>query len=336
MNTENSSFFELIIHYLDGTATLNEKSMLLQYLKENEENRKTFKDIKDIWSSTMSIYANDVETEIALDKFKTRIEKYQQKQRKHKKLLGYTWRVAAAVLVIIGFSYFMQNRLLQPSQDSMLVMNRVVMPQGYKGQVLLPDSTIVWLNSNSTLTYPETFAADNRIVKLTGEAYFDVVRNEIKPFIVQTGHMEVTVLGTDFSVSDYDISDNIETILRSGSVRVKFDSDDKEFILRPDEKISYSKAAHQINIEHVNAVMQTSWANDKLVFDNDKFDDVLQQLEKWYGIKIRYTGKIAKDIPITLAIRKESKEQIFRAISEIVPVTCKIEEEEIIITDKKR
>ncbi len=326
---------DIIIRYLDGSASSEEKILLLDWLKENDQNRKMFADIKNIWVSTMVIYSDDLETEVALDKFRERIREYQSKADRKKKILYYSWRVAAFVAIVLGFSYFLsQYTGIFTHKDRLAVVNQVIMPAGSKGSISLPDGSLVWLNSSSKIIFPEVFDGENRSVRLEGEAYFDVVRNEKQPFIVQLGEMEVTVLGTQFNISGYDSRDEIETTLLSGSVRVRMEDSKEEFILKPDEKFSYSKSEKRSSVEPVRAGIYTSWATDRLVFDNEKLGDVLLKLERWYNIRIVCPKSLSEKVRISFTLRLETKEQTFKAMSEVAPIKYRINEDEVFIYEK--
>ena len=144
----------------------------------------------------------------AFKRFTTGIEAKERARRQRR--LSYYMKVAASVAILLVCSlggYFTgQNQLFDSSIEEQLIMNRVIMGKGSKGSVTLPDGTTAWLNANSMLIYPEQFSDNKRSVKLEGEGYFEVVRNEKAPFFVETDGMIVNVLGTHFNVKNYELS----------------------------------------------------------------------------------------------------------------------------------
>ena len=166
-------------------------------------------------------------------------------------------KVAASVAILLVCSlggYFTgQNQLFDSSIEEQLIMNRVIMGKGSKGSVTLPDGTTAWLNANSMLIYPEQFTDNKRSVKLEGEGYFEVVRNEKAPFFVETDGMIVNVLGTHFNVKNYENKETIETTLLSGEVEVFLSGMSKGIILKPNQRISCNRQSGTYNLAEVDA-----------------------------------------------------------------------------------
>ena len=204
MKNEIKDINEVIIRFLDGTATGEEKVFLFNWLKQSEKNRNEFSEVRDLWLLGNTIATDDLETEIARERYKNRIQSTESGLRKNRFVFRKHFvpflRVAAVFLMLftVGSVFYYWGSSSVPKQPD--VMNRLLTANGSKGRFVLPDSTVVWLNSNSLLEYPETFSSSAREVSLSGEAYFEVRRNEKLPFRVQAGEMKVEVLGTRFIV----------------------------------------------------------------------------------------------------------------------------------------
>ena len=163
----------------------------------------------------------------------------------------------------------------------------------------------MWVNADTKLSYDKSFGVNDRTVVLTGEAYFDVVKDKARPFIVRTKMMDVKVLGTLFNVRAYDNEPDMQTTLIRGLVEVLLKRKNNEkILLKPNQKIVIKNydlkttgdkivnESPEISLTTIqtnsidSSITETQWINNRLVFDNVKFKDAVPQLERWYGIKI--------------------------------------------------
>ncbi|QJB38662.1 FecR domain-containing protein [Chitinophaga oryzae] len=188
--------------------------------------------------------------------------------------------------------------------------NKMTTPKGRQFRVTLPDGTNVWLNAASSLRYPTSFTGNERRVEVTGEAYFDVVKNAGKPFIVQVkDKADIEVLGTSFNINAYENEQAIRTTLLNGGVRVGVPSTDykKAVVLTPGQQAQI--AGQQITV----AVNQPTdkilaWKNGLFNFDGADLEEVMRQLERWYDIEViyengiphtRFIGELSRQIALT-------------------------------------
>nr|WP_262711667.1 FecR family protein [Parabacteroides goldsteinii] len=166
----------------------------------------------------------------------------------------------------------------------------MAVPAGQRINITLPDGTNVWLNARTTIQYPVTFNANERLVKLDGEAYFDVARNEKKPFIVQTDKYNVEVLGTQFDVESYSDTENFETALMEGSVRISSLTDTNESLtLTPNNKAYLHEG--KLRVMPVDDHNPYRWREGLICFKNETFASIMKEFEKYYGINIHITNK---------------------------------------------
>lgn len=241
--------------------------------------------------------------------------------------------------------------------------------RGSKTSVLLEDGTLVWLNSESTLTYPSTFRnKDKRIVRLSGEAFFDVTHNKKKPFEVFVDGFKVNVLGTSFNVKAYPDEDLIETTLEEGLVNIEKLPDDagsaisKRIItLKPNEtlvlykngmvknnmpnlpakendkaqvNVSSDNQLHKQNailVENVDLSPYVAWKENKLVFKSKPLEDIVVDLERWYNISITIENSALKDITCTATFTNETAEQAVHAICVAAKIDYVFEKNHVII-----
>lgn len=198
-------------------------------------------------------------------------------------------KVAAAAILAIGLSLFYhsyQQRASAP-QQAMMIKKRTSL--GEKKTIMLPDSTFVKLNSGSELTYTVPFENKAREVNLTGEAFFEVARNVEKPFIITTGKVKTTVLGTSFDLKAYQDEEDITVVVTSGKVQVQRKDEGSNLdgvVLLPNEKVTLHKARGKMVKEACDPDDLIAWKDGKLVFRKAGFSEVLSELEKWYGVQI--------------------------------------------------
>ena len=192
MENELIDIREIMIHYLDGSATLEEEIILLNWLRSSDNNRNDFISTRDLWLSCDAVADNKLEVDIALKKFRRRISDEVKKEEKktvvskHKLMhrpFVFWGSIAASIIIVFCIGYGFNPKSLNVFTATK-IQKQLITAMGSKGKFTLPDGTIVWLNSESSLTYPEQFTNKQREVILDGEAYFEVKRNTQKPFIV--------------------------------------------------------------------------------------------------------------------------------------------------------
>lgn len=168
------------------------------------------------------------------------------------------------------------------------VYNTIRIPQGGEYQLTLSDGTHIWLNSQSELTYPVAFHGAERQVKLTGEAYFKVTKNEKRPFIVETQGMKIKVLGTEFNVQAYHNEPSVITTLITGKVEVLSETDERN-ILYPSQQAVLSRETGITDIREVNTFVYTQWREGRFVFRDNTLDEIMRALARWYDMDYEFS-----------------------------------------------
>jgi transmembrane sensor len=193
--------------------------------------------------------------------------------------------------------------------------NTLKIPRGGEYFLVLADGTKVWLNSETTLRFPVQFANDVRTVELTGEAYFEVARNEKVPFIVSSGDERIKVLGTQFNISSYPDDQSILTTLVEGSVEITLEGNPAEkTTLKPSEQSYVSQNENRILKRNVDVSQYTSWKDGRFVFQDQMLEDIMKTLSKWYDVqvvfanendkKLRFTGNLERYTDFNNILRK--------------------------------
>lgn len=217
--------------------------------------------------------------------------------------LGWIGWVAAMIIVSVSiYSYSLSEAKSIDKESSPLAYIDKSTSQGQKSSMKLRDGTVVKLNSNSKIRFPETFSNTERVVYLEGEAYFDVAKDASRPFSVVTGGITTIALGTSFNVNSSNSVENVKVALVSGKVEVK-DDEGSSVILRPNEMVTYNEG--KINKELFNYNQEIAWSEGKLYFKEKSLQKVFEELEEWYGfdcefelntpIKGKYSGEFVNN-----------------------------------------
>lgn len=273
MNPEN-----LIVKYLSNEATEEEIDELYIWLAESEKNQKLLTDYMNIYERS---YENKItyNMEGRLKELKDRMRPTTA-QKPVRTIRHWALRVAASFLILatVALAFYSFNNESNENEIPLITKSN---PNGFKSTFQFPDGTIVKLNAGSTLKYPEQFNDTKRLVSLEGEAFFDVVRDESRPFIVQSKDISTTVLGTSFNIN---ASDDLVTVAVATG-RVQVEGGGKKVLLTPGEMASYRD--NQLSQSTVNLEKRLAWKDNILIFENASLSYVVAELEKWYGIAIK-------------------------------------------------
>lgn len=194
---------------------------------------------------------------------------------------------------------------------------------GVKGDVLLPDGSRVRLNSASSLRCPERFAAESRVVELSGEGFFEVVGNPDWPLFVKTTKgVTVKVTGTKFNVSAYEDDEALKLTLVEGNVTLIHDASDRHFDVRPNEEmVFYTGRKVQPLKKAVDVQPAIVWKDGILLFENARMDGVVKKLERWYGVSITVQDPAILSMQFTASFESESLSQVLQ----LLKITSKID-----------
>ena len=200
---------------------------------------------------------------------------------------------------------------------------RLVTPRKGMYKLILPDGSLVWLNAASSLRYPTAFGGTKREVELQGEAYFEVVSNTAKPFIVKTDKQQLQVLGTVFNVNAYANEPDVTTTLVSGKVALKTVDSGASTILNPDEQASLGSAGYRV--KQVNSEAYTAWTSGEFRFVATPLPEVIRQIERWYDLDVDY-NRIPENVKIHASIRNDKKlSSVLYVLERMANIKLKIE-----------
>ena len=277
---------ELLFRFFNKETTLEEEKKIRLWIDECDEHRREFFRERQLFDAIL--LHGDPSYEKSRPRFYIPW---------HKVVATLSGIAAIVILTIITTTYFLQ----QSFRDE--VMNTVTVPQGQRVHLTLSDGTKVWLNAKTKMEYPQSFkVSDQRIVKVDGEAYFEVTKDTQHPFHVNVKNgVSIEVLGTSFNVRSYMDENTIETVLEKGSVRMSQGKD--AVILIPGNKAVYLPN-EPIRLTTVNTELYTAWRHGQYIFMNESVENILKQLSRWYDIEVFYSNEAAKSVVFSGDVRK--------------------------------
>ena len=216
------------------------------------------------------------------------------------------------------------------SPDTTEIFHTLEIPRGGEYLLTLSDGTMIYLNSESTLSFPVKFQGKERKVYLTGEAYFKVAKNTEHPFVVTAGELEVLVTGTTFGVRAYKDEKDIQTTLESGQVTVKVEG--KSVKLVPNKQVLFNKSTMGVEVRDVDVDLYLAWADGRLVYDNCPLEKILTDLGRWYNIDVFYSRDELSSYQFSLNMKKhEEFTQVLELIGKTGEVQFEIKDNTVIV-----
>lgn len=317
MNNPQEQHIELIIRYLSGESDNTEKTLLQQWINESEENKKLFEQYESIWkidpveqkditTDTESAWRS-IENKIALEESKPAVPNTVSFWSKNKSVFYAISGIAALFLIFIGLTYLLPG---QKQQWAIHETNqRTVEP------FLLDDGTEIYFNGKSRLEYPETFSNNERLIRFSGKAFFDVAHEPDKKFVIQIGENSIEVLGTSFYVEhtmDGEIVNNFQVDVVSGSVKVS--GAINEIVLNKNESASINTQTGEVEKHQIDDLNFIAWKTGILEFKETPLSEVFHILEETYNITVMAPGTVSAQ-KLTATFENEKPTDIFKTIS---------------------
>lgn len=274
---------EILQRYVEGNVSPEEIIAVVDWLDADENNVREFMALHKL---------NDISL---LNQPDNRADNQKKKRTVSFRKIGYELAKIAAILIIFwgGTKLFETNT----AEESIVTYQTLYVPAGQRAELILPDSTRVWLNAHSKLIYPVSFGKGNRQVELNGEAYFDVVHNEKQPFIVKTRQMDIQVLGTEFNVTSY--SSDFEVSLLRGCIELSSPNLSSTYRMKEKEHIKLKN--NKLIINNITDYDYFRWKEGLICFNNESVATIIEKLKLYYDINIethnkkflnsRYSGK---------------------------------------------
>lgn len=362
MSQEN--FWILFSKKIAGEASADELTELQRLVQQHPGWQHALQNLEEIWKTNPPVDAAEEE-----DAYLLHLQRMKEKNIafgkdeagyapvihvSHFRKLRLRWLYAAggiAASLVLFFALFWKEAPGERTTTAARELNEISTQPGSRSRVQLPDNSIVWLNAGSKLTYNKDFGKTDRVVELSGEAFFDVVKDAEKPFLIHTSSIDIRVLGTAFNVKAYPEDGTSETSLIRGRIEVSIKSrPNDKIILSPNEKLvvenkptaardSVSRDAHEplviinkLRYDPVDStVAETQWVENRLVFNDESFAELAVKMERWYGVEIEIRDLQLREKRFTGNFENENIEQAMEALTYSTPFLFERKGNKIII-----
>lgn len=283
---------DLVRQYASDKLTTDKLQELKQTInrKSDDELKPVLEEEWEEWQDCLPLPATEKKIIFAKIRQQTKL-RYVLNWRKQ------GFQIAASVIIILLtivsiFLYTSNQKMTQLGERNVVVK----VGKGERVSVTLPDGTHVRLNSESVLSYQQDFGLNGRNVSLTGEGYFEVVKNKEKSFVVNTEFLDILVMGTKFNVYTYATADSVEMALVEGNVQVTaINPPHQSFNVKPNEKIVYNKKMGDMRIEASFNLVETAWISNELVFRSVSLKEVFNRVSRKYGVTFIVDDEIVLD-----------------------------------------
>lgn len=320
---EEPALPDYVLRYLNDERDQSRKDRFEEWLAK-EENRAAFIQMKKVWT-----LADDLDKFDRFDLQEGKREISRKINRAKQVRLIRTFQKAAAFLLlpalILGGWLFLQNRTLTAKIAPAGISQQIQTQPGVRSSFVLPDGSKVWLNSASTLRFPSSFSGHSRSVELEGEAYFEVAKNPRLPFIVRSGTLKVTALGTAFNMCAYPDDREVSATLAEGKIKVNTDATGRNpYILEPGEQLEFEKKSLKVHIQQVRPYEAIAWKDGKLIFNERPFHEVVRKLGRWFNTDIRLADESIANYRYTATFTNENLAQVMELLTFSAPITYSV------------
>lgn len=308
--------------YFEGNIALQDEPVLYAFLSEEEQNKTLFKQWEQEWmqqTPDLSMHREWLRLQNRIDLLKKR------------KIARWSQITAAAsialLITITGLGVYENSRL---NRTELVIVQA---PLGGKSKILLPDSSVVWLNAGSYIQYNSNFNRRNREVALNGEAYFEVSKHTRHLFTVKTKTYDVEVKGTKFNISSYDNEPFETTTLLEGSIVLRHFN--KEYRLKSGEQIQVNVQTNRLRRLTVNAYQYKSWTKGRIEYDSINLGELFNRIAREYNLQIHIDKDINTNLALNVSLNnQETPGEILYGLSKITPFTFSYNKTDIYISKK--
>ena len=311
----------LIAKYLSGETAQQEIDKLNQWRELSSENELIFRQSEESWHLTHAHQSN-----IHFNKRKTWAGIREGISHRYSlPVLLQVAGIAASIVLILGWAltrFFTDDYLNKIAERPQTIS--LYVPPGVSSKTILPDSTVVWLNSCSMINYPSYFDGDTRTIELIGEAFFDVARHEDKPFIINSGNLKVNVLGTSFNFKHYEEDTHASLAVETGVVALSTGSA-ATTTLQAGKYATVDNHTLQTNVFDTPPTGLATWRNNKMIFRDEPFGNILNELSRRYNVEFEIQGEAIKHYVYTATFDNMSLEDVLKLLKMSSPIDYSIQ-----------
>ncbi|MDH3711713.1 MAG: FecR domain-containing protein, partial [Cyclobacteriaceae bacterium] len=285
-----------------------DQKALENWVAESPKNERLFNEYQLVWEQTGKVGIDlglDVEEAWGVTRTKLGLKSLAKtRSLTHRTVLK--WAASVMLLALVGALYIIMSKGGEVLEHTGIAETK---------QIELPDGSVVWLNQNSSIRYQSKLRGDNRLIALSGEAFFDVVQDPLKPFIVSTPSIRTQVLGTSFNVRSLPEETQSKVVVVSGKVSVAIPDHEEFTVLGPGQSALYSQGQNRI-IRTQNADINfLAWKDKQLIFENSTLTEIIPVLQKYFETTINIDGRDLAECQLTSSFDDPTLEEVLQVIS---------------------
>lgn len=316
MVVDNEKIYELIVRSFSGELSMEERDQLNKWINSNPSNKLEYYDYLEIWKKSNLLQIPEIDVPASLKKTR----QMAGINNKNFNLIPFLIRTAAIFILAILISVVYNKYIRKNQAREYFTLQEIKAAFGTQTRIQLPDGSVVFLNSGSTLRFPNSFIGKtSRDVELIGEGYFNVKKDNTLPFIVTAKKIQIEVLGTSFNVTAYQNEPSATIALVEGSIRVGKTNKNhtiETFQMRKNQVCIFDSSKSSFKIKNeANLNRYIAWTEGKIVFFNDYVNTVVSKLENWYNVDIEINDKEIEKYRFTGTFINEPIEQVLNILS---------------------
>ncbi len=310
--------------YTNNESSATEKAKIEEWLNQEEEDLPEADgeshQLTAVWNKLSEITVQNPETTVSTISGRSR-------------RLVLLSKIAACTALFLGLAWLVRDHIIANEEVSPIPMRLVETRPGQQMNVNLPDGTKIVLNADSKLEFPEHFEDSIRLVRLTGEAFFDVAHDATKPFVIHTDSSYTQVLGTSFNLNAYSgAADAVLTVKRGKVLFGRFDSKQQLILtVGMQGKLTYNKGVSET---HATLGEEDVWTDNTLAFSNEPLADVAKKIERWYGVSVNIQSNSLKSLTVTGRYKGMNLEKVLNSLAFSTGLTYEVKNKVVTIREQ--
>ena len=316
----------LLKRFVDGLYTRKDADDLLKHFHAGKYNTEISEAMDNVWEEMEEDEVSSLQHQQYREEARLLLSRIRKPEKRFSFIPYLRYVAIVAVILSIGWGGF---RLIRSNQEKVLTYTEVHVKNGEHKRIILPDGTSVTLNAGSYLRYPREFITDVRRIEMNGEAFFEVTRDEEKPFLIHTKDADVKVLGTSFNVKALDMDEQLTVSVQTGKVQV--DLPEAMMRLLPDEQFVMDKTKGEFQKRNEDARLSTVWIKGGLYFNRTPIRTVVNELVRMYNRTIEFAPGAEYDDYIYGEHDNKSLEAVLKSIQYSTDIKYRIENDKIVL-----
>jgi transmembrane sensor len=307
--------WKLIARHLGKELDGPERERLLQWASESDKNRQELENAEKIWQNSSVEQADLFNTDQGWGKMNERIHKHKRGFPNRHQISTTLMQIAAAFIILLSMGY-MVYRIVGHTQFTEVTAGN----QKILNPVVLPDGSNVYLNVGASIRYPKKFNSASRTIELTGEAFFEVTHRKDCPFIIQTPHAQVKVLGTSFNVLANRQSDSVQVVVQTGTVELSSKTQSENIKITKGNTGVYHLLTNKLSSSALSDVNALAWKTEIIVFHDADLSYIARTLSKLFMQPVQLSNEKLKNCRLNSDFKHENLDDIFKTIKEVLKV----------------